>query len=109
MPSDLTRRENSWVLFIARKQLKSIISPVVLWWNPDSIFRTTWKSAGDVLRAAFHREEFGDHPSGVYLNGRLIADVGPEAKDTKKSGILWRNSLRYSQVIEGDSALVDWR
>jgi hypothetical protein len=109
MPSDLTRRENNWFLFMARKQVKSWITPLVLWFKPDGIFRTTWKSAGDVLRAAFDREDLGNYPNGIYLNGRLVEDVGPEAKDTRKSGIVWKNSLGYAKITAQDTALAEWQ
>jgi hypothetical protein len=74
--------------------------------NPD--FRTTWKSGGDVLYAVFDTKTLGERPNGVYLNGNAISSVGAEAKNTKKAGQLWRESLGYAQVKEGDTVLAGW-
>jgi hypothetical protein len=108
IPSDLNRR-GSRVMFFLIKYIMPLVSSLAVWWQPNGTFRTTAKSAGDVLRAAFDTKELGDHPNGVYLNGSEIADVGLEAKDTRKSGQLWRDSLGYAQVKEGDTVLAEWR
>jgi hypothetical protein len=109
MPSDLTRRDG-WVRrVLVGKIILHIVAYLVMLLHPNGAFRTTRKSAGDVMRAAFDTKSLGDHPNGIYLNGSEMADVGPEAKDTRKTGQLWRDSLAYAQVKEGDTILAEWR
>ncbi|KAI0007507.1 NAD(P)-binding protein [Xylariaceae sp. FL0662B] len=107
MPSSLTRRGN-WTLRVLIPIVLNAIAPVLTWWAPNGDLRTTWKSAGDVIRACFDTKDLGQHPNGLYLNGSAISDVGPEAKDREKSGQLWRDSIGYAGVEEGDTILVDW-
>ncbi|KAF3491694.1 uncharacterized protein GIQ15_01211 [Arthroderma uncinatum] len=100
MPSDLTRRD-TWVrrILIGKIILRIISFFSVLLW-PNGPFRTAWKSAGDVLHAAFDTKSLGHHPSGVYLNGSEVSDVSLEARDRRKARQLWRKSVRYLQLEE---------
>ncbi|KAI0602260.1 NAD(P)-binding protein [Biscogniauxia sp. FL1348] len=85
------------------------LSPLMSVINPNGPVRTTWKSGGDVVRAAFDTETLGEHPNGIYMDGSQVGDVGPEAKDEIKCRKLWEDSLGFAQVREGDTVLADWR
>ncbi|ORY56839.1 uncharacterized protein BCR38DRAFT_469260 [Pseudomassariella vexata] len=107
MASSLTRRGN----FLMRIIIPAVLRLVAIfpdWWNPNGDFQSTWKSGGDVVRAAFDTKTLGECPNGIYLNGSAFAEVGPEAKDVNKSAKLWRDSLGYASVKEGDTMLADW-
>ncbi|KAL7623685.1 hypothetical protein AAE478_005237 [Parahypoxylon ruwenzoriense] len=109
MMSGLARR-SGWILRVLIMQiLGPLLAHLISWLNPDGDLRTTWKSAGDVVRACFDTKDLGERPNGVYLNGSIVADVGPEAKDETKCRRLWSDSLGYAGVKEGDTVLVDWR
>lgn len=107
MPTDLTRRSAKW-LQLAGKLLSPLL-PVVTWLSPNGDYRSTTQSAKDVLNAAFDTETLGERPNGIYMNGAVKSDVGPEAKDAKKCETLWRDSLKYAQIHEGDTVLADWQ
>ncbi|KAI1639388.1 hypothetical protein F4809DRAFT_638647 [Biscogniauxia mediterranea] len=85
------------------------LNPLMTALNPNSGMRTTWKSGGDVVQAAFDTKTLGEHPNGIYMDGSQVGDVGPEAKDERKCRKLWEDSLGYAQVREGDTVLADWR
>ncbi|KAI1084622.1 NAD(P)-binding protein [Whalleya microplaca] len=108
MPSSLTRR-GTWFLRVLIPILMQLLAPIMTWWSPNGDVRTTWKSAGDVVRACFDTKDLGQYPNGVYLNGSAVADISPEAKDKEKTTLLWRESLRYAGVKEGDTILTNWR
>jgi hypothetical protein len=108
MPTGLTRRSSKG-LVIAAKLLGPLIT-VVSWLSPpNGDYRTTSQSAKDVLNAAFDTETLGERPNGIYMNGAKRSDVGPEAKDITKCEKLWKDSLGYAQIHEGDTVLAAWQ
>ncbi|KAI0830962.1 NAD(P)-binding protein [Hypoxylon sp. FL0890] len=108
MISGLARRAKWYIRTMI--QFLVVLGPVLTWLNPNGDLRTPWKSAGDVIHACFDTDGgLGEHPNGLYLNGTLIVDVGPEAKDDTKCRRLWQDSLEYAQIKEGDTVLADWR
>jgi hypothetical protein len=90
------------------KIVMPLLVPLIAWLQPNGDVRTTWKSGGDVVRAAFDIATLGQHPNGTYLNGSSLEEPGPEARDTQKTNQLWRDSLDYAQVKEGDTILAEW-
>ncbi|RYP61750.1 hypothetical protein DL771_010021 [Monosporascus sp. 5C6A] len=112
IPSSLLRRGDPVLWFIMAyivPILLPVLGPIMTRFSPNGDFRTASKSGGDVLRAAFDTKELGEHLNGLYLNGSEPADVGAEAKDKRKSGQLWRDSLGYAGVKEGDTILAQWQ
>ncbi|RYP79187.1 hypothetical protein DL771_000165 [Monosporascus sp. 5C6A] len=63
------------------------------------------KSSADVLRAAF---ETSPELRGKYLNGSEPQEVVPEAADIQKRAMVWRDSVKYAQLTEQDTTLVNW-
>jgi hypothetical protein len=96
------------VLQIAGKLLGPLM-PIVSRLSSNGHYRTTAQSATDVLNAAFDTKTLGERPNGIYMNGGMLGDVGPEAKDAAKCEKLWKDSLIYANVQEGDTVLAAWR
>ncbi len=112
MPSQIARRGPRYLRIIMGYILPiflPILGPLLTWLSPNGDFRMTWKSGGDVVRAAFDTKELGEHPNGLYLNGSEPLEVGAEAKDRRKTGQLWRDSLKYASIKEGDTILSQWQ
>jgi len=81
-------------------------------------YRTTGQSASDVMYAAFNanKESLGGgggnddvKPNGAYLNGHVLSEPGPEARDDKKCEKLWAESVGFAGLKEGDTVLAAWR
>ncbi len=89
--------------------LVPLLSVILSWLQPNGQLRTPAKSAGDVVRAAFDTKTLGQHPKQVYLNGTDPLEPGAEAKDAAKRAMLWRDSIVYAQLKEGETALVNWK
>lgn len=76
---------------------------------PNGTLRLKHKSADDVLAAALDtRPPFGNRPKGLYMNGSEPKEVGVEAQDEKKRASVWKASIRYSELKEGQTYLADW-
>lgn len=76
---------------------------VLLQANP--YFRTTVKSANDLLAAVF---ETSPRLRDKYLDGTALCEVSPEAVDAKKREMVWRESVRLAGLTEQDAKLVRW-
>ncbi|KAI1816594.1 NAD(P)-binding protein [Poronia punctata] len=110
MPTYLTRERTPNAL--ARNVMKSVASVVISvvgHFRPGADFRTTEQSGSDVLYAAFELDGDEGRPNGVYLNGRLPSEVSVEARDERKCEVLWRESLGFVELKEGDTVLEGWR
>ncbi|KAI0472490.1 hypothetical protein F4859DRAFT_484384 [Xylaria cf. heliscus] len=108
MPTGLTRRTHSKIVkavSVVAGPLMAFVSKV----SPGGHYRTTAQSATDVVNAAFDTQKIGQRPNGIYLNGAEVGDVGPEAKDQAKCERLWKDSLGFAQIKEGDTVLAAWR
>ncbi|KAI1428869.1 hypothetical protein F5Y12DRAFT_638734 [Xylaria sp. FL1777] len=109
MPTQLTRRTPNKFLKVMSLVAGPLMSVMSRFQPPNSHYRTTAQSANDVINAAFDTEKLGERPDGIYLDGCEISDVGPEAKDAAKSERVWKDSLGYAQIKEGDTVLAAWR
>lgn len=77
--------------------------------SPNGMMRLPAKSASDVLAAAFKTDPlFGKQPKGLYFNGPEPKDMSVEAKDAEKRLSVWRASIEYASLKEGDTVLADW-
>ena len=77
--------------------------------NANAMIRTVGRSADDVLRAAFDTQDLGEHPKAVYLNGRAQVEPSSESRDERKQKMLWRETIGYARLREGNTALREWR
>ncbi|KAI0534426.1 hypothetical protein GGR58DRAFT_516144 [Xylaria digitata] len=108
MPTGLTRRTSSKILKVAgliAGPLMTVLSKL----SPNGHYRTPAQSANDVINAAFDTKILGERPDAVYMNGASVGDVGPEAKDAAKCERVWKDSIGFAQIKEGDTVLADWR
>lgn len=77
--------------------------------SPNGTLRSTSKSSGDVLAAAFGTEPpFGKRPKKVYMNGSEIKGIGDEARDDEKRSAVWKAAVHYTELKEGETCLADW-
>jgi hypothetical protein len=108
MPSGIARRNNDFMMCF-NIALMHVLAPLITWFMPNGAVRTPYKSAGDVLRCAFDTKELGEYPKALYLNGTLPLEPSKEAKDEGKTGMLWKDSIRYTGMKEGDTVLKNWQ
>lgn len=82
---------------------------ILTWIWPNGTNRTTKKSAGDIRAAAFDcNAVLGEQPKGLYLDGEKKIEMSADAKDPKKTRILWTDTIRYAIFRKGETVLVDW-
>ncbi|KAL1865528.1 hypothetical protein Daus18300_007173 [Diaporthe australafricana] len=76
---------------------------------PNGTLRLKHKSADDVLAAAFDtKEPFGERPKALYMNGSELKHVGVEAQDAEKRASVWKASIDYAGLKEGETCLTAW-
>lgn len=107
-PTYLVRRGNLII-----RGLPSVIMPwlvvILTWIWSNGTNRTTKKSAGDLLAAAFDSSPiFGNQPKRLYLNGEEKMDMSAEARDPKKTRMLWDATVKYDGLKKNETVLVDW-
>jgi hypothetical protein len=112
MPTEIIRQSPSWFMRVLMFQ---VIMPVLgtvatrLW--PNGSFRTLQKSASDVLSAAVDcdRPPLSEHPKGLFLNGSELGDYNSEAKEPAKCEIVWKGSVHYAKLEDGQTLLEKWK
>jgi len=110
MSSDITRHEGWLIRVFAMKIMLPILSPITTYFSPNGMLRTTTKSASDLLRAAFDTKELGEYPKGKYMNGTDDTwPISKEALNEKNREMVWRDSLEYAKVVQGDTVLATWK
>jgi hypothetical protein len=94
--------------FFVFRLLIHLVAVLADWLAENSPLRTAGKSAGDVVRVAF--DEFGgERPDGWYFDGSKRAEISAEARDSQKQEMLWRDTVGYVQLREGETILGDWK
>lgn len=97
-------------VWIIRVLLFQVVYPLIAWLQPNGSIRTTERSAGDIVRAAFdHGPGLGEEPKGVYLDGTVPLETGEESRDPQKRDWVWKESVRLTGLKEDETALVDWQ
>ncbi|KAI1376582.1 putative short-chain dehydrogenase [Hypoxylon crocopeplum] len=72
--------------------------------------RSTQKSASHVLRAAFDSSPLlGEFPKDLYFHGNTPLETSAESRDPKKRDLVWKETVRYANLKEGETILTDWR
>ncbi|POS76989.1 hypothetical protein DHEL01_v204608, partial [Diaporthe helianthi] len=96
--------------FFIRVVLFRVIFPLIAWLNPQGGIRTTERSAGDVVRAAFDiGPGLSEGPKDVYLDGDKPVETGVESQDVQKRDWVWQESVRLAGLKEGDTSLANWQ
>lgn len=106
MGSDIARRGDFMMRVVMIKMVIPLLAPIMVWFNPNGVLRTTWKSAGDVIRACFEI----DAPKGkaLYLNGSEEYATSKEAADVEKRKELWEYGVKAAAIKPGDTVLKNW-
>ncbi|KAI1455488.1 NAD(P)-binding protein [Annulohypoxylon moriforme] len=106
-PEGIARRTD----WLGRNIVHGIIMPVMgcvlMWLYPESNgkMRTTARSARDVMRAVMDISA----AKAAYFDGTALAETASEAQDTRKQRMIWRDSVRYARLKEGDTMLKEWK
>ncbi|KUJ19299.1 putative short-chain dehydrogenase [Mollisia scopiformis] len=96
--------------WIIRVLIFKIVYPLILWWNPNGPVNTTQKSAGHVLQAAFESGGvLGEFPRDLYLNGTELFETSAESKDVKARDLVWKDSVKFADLKEAETVLVNWK
>ncbi|KAI2471075.1 NAD(P)-binding protein [Annulohypoxylon bovei var. microspora] len=78
--------------------------------TPNGMFRTPDRSARDIVAVMFGEKPVGGmKPKGLYLKGAMQAEVSAEARDKDKRQMVWRSSVGYARLKDGDTMLVNWK
>ncbi|KAH7380561.1 putative short-chain dehydrogenase [Phaeosphaeria sp. MPI-PUGE-AT-0046c] len=106
MPTNITVGTLNWVVRIMFSLLARVFNLVL----PNGLIRMPHKSAGDVLAAAFGTSSpIGMHPKSLYLSGDVPKEMSDEAKNAEKRTSVWRASVQYSKLRQGETCLIDWQ
>lgn len=107
----ISRRHGVWLFRVCWDYLLPVIAAVMVYWRPNGSIRSVKKSAGDIVAAALADgpEPLSAKPKDLYLDGSQVGARNPEAKDAAKSAMLWRDTLRYARLEEGETCLENWR
>ncbi|RYP26075.1 hypothetical protein DL767_008178 [Monosporascus sp. MG133] len=108
MSTGIVRNSNWFVRNIVHGIMIATLARViaVIWSSPNGALRTPEKSAKDVVDAALAPKW---QNGGLYLNGSELADVSEEAKNIEKRALVWQDSVRYTQLKEEETMLVNWK
>ncbi|KAI1395748.1 NAD(P)-binding protein [Hypoxylon fuscum] len=97
--------------WFGRNIVHGIIMPimgyVMMWLYPESNgkMRTTARSARDVMLAVMDVSV----AKAAYFDGTALAETALEAQDIRKREMIWRDSVRYTQLKEGETVLKNWK
>ncbi|KAI1427947.1 hypothetical protein F5Y12DRAFT_791071 [Xylaria sp. FL1777] len=105
MPTGIVRHSNWMTRNVASPIFMSLVAQLTVLFQANPYFRTTAKSANDVVAAAF---ETGPRLRGKYLDGTKLSQVSSEAADAKKREMVWRESVRLTGLTQQDTKLVQW-
>ncbi|KAI1296328.1 hypothetical protein F5Y03DRAFT_398855 [Xylaria venustula] len=105
MPTGIVRHSNWVKRNVVSPIFMTLVAQLMVWFQANPHFRTTAKSAHDVIAAAF---ETGPRLRGKYLDGTKLSKVSSEAADTLKQKMAWRESVRLTGLTQKDTKLVQW-
>jgi len=99
-------RRASWFI---RVFLFKFVYPLMQYLNPNGSIRSTSRSAGDVLEAAFEIGEDGGPPKDRYYDGRTPLTTSEESRDPRKRKLVWNETVKLAGLREGDTVLANWQ
>lgn len=103
------QRLGPWVI---RVLIFGIIYPIIVRLFPNGPVRTPQRSASDILDAAFASGLAGadgdSSPKGLYFDGGKPLETSTEAKDTHKQELVWKETIKYTHMNEGETILSNW-
>ncbi|KAI0003882.1 putative short-chain dehydrogenase [Xylariaceae sp. FL0662B] len=111
MPTGIARRSPWFIRVLMFQIIFPVVAALQAWLHPtdNNDVCTVDQSARDMLAGAFDNSQLlGERPKGLYLDGSELAEMSAEAKDPKKKEILWKDSVRYTQLKKGETMLTNW-
>ncbi|KAI2617081.1 putative short-chain dehydrogenase [Hypoxylon sp. NC1633] len=112
MGTGIARRSSSWFLRVVMfRVVIPILGAVMVYFWPNGTWRTLDKSSGDVVSAAFNLAPppLSERPKSLYLDGSKRGEHSSEASDPLKGQAVWKGSVKYADLKEGDTVLQDWK
>jgi hypothetical protein len=112
VPTKLARRSPWFIRVLMFQIIFPLLASLQAWRNPDgnNEVRTVDRAARDILAAAVDSSPvLGEQPKGLYLDGSERSEVSVEAQDPKKREMVWRDSVGYAGLEEGETILKHWR
>ncbi|KAI0428148.1 hypothetical protein F5Y09DRAFT_332813 [Xylaria sp. FL1042] len=97
MPTGIVRHSSWMTRNVVVPIFLSLVAQLAVLFQANPYFRTTAKSANDVIAAAF---ETGPRLRGKYLDGTKISNISSEAGDTKKREMVWAESVRLTSLTQ---------
>lgn len=85
------------------------VAGMLSWLQPSGMYRTPGRSAKDVIAASLGIGPVNGIPcKGLYYKGAALAQLSTEAKDEKKREMVWKSSVEYAGLQQGDTVLLHW-
>ncbi|PQE22282.1 short-chain protein [Rutstroemia sp. NJR-2017a WRK4] len=112
VPTNIARRSPWFIRVLLFRVVLPLVASLQAWRNPkgNNDVRTVDKAAKDVLAAAFDSSPvLGEQPKGVYLDGSERAEISAEAQDPRKREMVWKDSIGYAGLKEGETILAHWQ
>ncbi|CAG8956725.1 hypothetical protein HYFRA_00012269 [Hymenoscyphus fraxineus] len=104
--TNLLRSSPPFIQFVV--SMLSYLQGILVYFNPNGTWRTTYKSGTDLLLASFETKYLGEHPKAQFLDGSLKSQGSEESRDLKKQRHLWVDSLKLAGMKDGDTVLMNW-
>ncbi|KAI0180784.1 putative short-chain dehydrogenase [Hypoxylon sp. FL1284] len=82
-----------------------VMFPIIAMLMPNGPVRTTQMSAKDVLRATFEEP----CPKDCYMYNMKPLETSAESRDRQKRAMVWKETVRYAQLKEGETVLTNWQ
>jgi hypothetical protein len=106
MPNTGIQRSSPWhIRFVVFPLLRAYVAGAQ-YIAPNGLFRSTRKSAQDVLNACFQEDApISQYPKAMYLSGSKTSQSSTESRDEEKQKRLWDGSLKLAGLEEAETAL----
>ncbi|KAK2589926.1 hypothetical protein QQS21_012398 [Conoideocrella luteorostrata] len=88
-----------------------VIYPIIVYMFPNgSTVRTPQKSAFDVLEVTFSTDLGGGKlPKDLYFIGTQPLETSAESRDAHKQQLVWRETVKLTNLKENDTILGNWQ
>ncbi|KAI0007840.1 putative short-chain dehydrogenase [Xylariaceae sp. FL0662B] len=96
--------------WIIRVLIFKIIYPIIAMLMPNGSIRSPQKPASEVLQAAFESSPaLGEFPKGLYFFGTEPFETSAESRDARKRDLVWKGTIQYSRMEQGETILSNWQ
>ncbi|KAI0441875.1 putative short-chain dehydrogenase [Xylaria telfairii] len=99
------QRHAPWFI---RVLIFKIIYPIMTWFSPDGLVRSPHTSASQVLQAATSMNPQGEVPKDMYYFDNEVVETSIESRDEEKRDWVWKKSIEYAHLTEGETTLREW-